>query len=39
MVYHIRADADKFVSTNNAETENKEHIHAFITGMESKDVR
>jgi len=39
MVHHIRANEDQFVSPISAKTENKEHIYAFITGMESKDVR
>jgi hypothetical protein len=38
MVHHIRAEEDKFISTKNTKTNNKEHMFALITGNTSKEV-
>jgi hypothetical protein len=38
MVHHIRAEEDKFISTKNTNTNNKEHMFALITGNTSKEV-
>jgi hypothetical protein len=38
MVHHIRAEEDKFISTKNTNTNNKEHMFALITGNTSREV-
>jgi hypothetical protein len=38
MVHHIRAEEDKFISTKNTNTNNKEHMFALITGNTSGEV-
>ena len=38
MVYHIRAERDKWIQTTDTDGKNQEHMFAFVTGMKSQYI-